>query len=396
VADKFSIATDMLSAMTQRSGVNSRWLTEALQAGKITPDMPGDEIHRIVAQMSGRLPAPSGPAPTGQADAAPDIRSLIRYGTSGPGVPVQPPLNTGYTPGMQGTALANGVENMGLGPRVSQQAGGLIPSPVDPRKFTMGDVPPGTGYTPEMIAEAYRRGVEIPMPRQQAAPVDVGMRGLPGPVASPEQLAQIERARRMYGSAAGRTDDILAGADPNTGMILFGSGGPSGRGIPIGEGSRGMITQPTFADEMRGMASRGFHHLGGAELAAAGGLVGGAYAVSGSDMGDPEGPPRPYSVPSMGRTPGSPMPPAPMPAITDTSGTADLAAESRPVPEVEPTPNPVPPPQRPITDLSPEKQQTVGVMVKAGIPPERAQEIVRGKYSLSPQERGMLIRSGRQ
>jgi hypothetical protein len=113
--------------------------------------------------------------------------------------------------------------------------------------------------------------------------------------------------------------------------------------------------------------------------------------MSGSDMGDPEGPPRPYTVPSIGRTPGTPEE---KPAITSTSGTADLVEESRPAPKVAPTP--APPPQRPINDLSPDKQQTVNVMVKAGISPARAQEIVRGKYSLSPQERGMLIRSGGQ
>lgn len=380
MADKFGMMAKWMDDMTRATGVNSLWLNKALQAGRISTETSPDEVYRIAAQMAGRLPAP---APEN------DIRALIRYGTSGPGVPVQPPRNTGYTPDMQGAAIANGMENVDNIPRVSQKAGELIPSPIDPRRFTMGDVPPGTGYTPEMIAEATGRGIEIPIPRQQAGPIDIGVRGLPGPVATPEQLAQIERARRMYQGAAGRADDVNAGPDLGTALIVL--GGQRG-GMP--SMNRGSLSTVERAPSAFANALGQYAYPAAATLAAGAG----AYATLPSDTPNRNR----LGTASIGVAPNARNAEKftyPGDGVSSTGGTADLAEESRPAPKVEPTPSPAPPavpPQQPITDLSPEKQQTFRVMVQSGISPQRAQEIVRGKYSLSPNERNMILRSGKR
>lgn len=369
------------------TSVNSQWLKQAANAGVIKPGMPVDEIHRAVARMHSPLPARQMQLPMSSADATPDIRALIRYGTSGPGVPVTPARPTFYTPEMQAQAMASGTESVANGPRVAQKQGGLIPSPVDPRRFTMGDVPPGTGYTPEMMEEAARQGIEIPFPRAATEPADNGVRGLPGRVATPEELAAFVRNQQMYGGAAGRADDIFR-QDPSTALIPLGRGG---QGVPVdgvAGGSRGLITTPSFADHMRNMARRGLNGLGGGELLAAAGVAGGGGMLVDAMDGEP------------------PM---------TTGGEAELANESRPAPVVMPTqPKPEvewamdkadPAKEAKFTnsfkksyearhpdfsDLPEQKRQSVSAMMRAGIPQQRANEIVRGNYSLSPAEYNML------
>jgi len=379
------------------TSVNSRWLKQAADAGVIKPGMPADEIHRAVARMHSPVPARQMQLPLGSADSTPDIRALIRYGTSGPGVPVQPARPTTYTPDMQAQAMASGTESVANGPRVAQKQGELIPTPVDPRRFTMGDVPPGTGYTPEMIAEAARQGIEIPFPRAATEAADTGVRRLPGRVATPEELAAFSRNQQMYGGAAGRADDIFR-QDPSTALIPLGIGG---RGVPVdgvAGGGRGLITTPSFADQLRSMARRGLNGLGGGELLAAAGTAGvGGMIVDALD-GEP---------------------------LMSTGGEAELAEESRPAPVVMPTqeqPKQEQPPQAApevewamdkadpakeakftnsfkksyearhpdFSDLPENKQQSVSAMMRAGIPQHRANEIVRGSYSLSPAEYNML------
>jgi hypothetical protein len=330
--------------------------------------------------------------PMSSADATPDIRALIRYGTSGPGVPVTPTRPTYYTPEMQAQAMASGTESVANGPRVAQRQGGLIPTPIDPRRFTMGDVPPSTGYTPEMIAEAARQGIEIPMPRAATEAADTGVRGLPGRVATPEELATLARNQQMYGGAAGRVDDINAGSDPSTALIPFGLGG---RGIPVdgaAGGSRDLITQPSFnvndfANEMRRMARRGLTDRRGLLIGATAAGVGGEMLMDAMDDA---------------------------PAMT-TGGEAELANESRPAPVVTPTQakpevewaadKADPAKEAKFTaafkksyearhpdfsDLPEPKRQSLAAMMRAGIPQQRANEIVRGKSSLSPAEYNML------
>lgn len=375
-------------------GITSPWVNKTLAAGRINPSMPKEQAYKAVADYFLESQAPQVARqmqlPLSSADATPDIRALIRYGTSGPGVPVTPARPTYYTPEMQAQALASGMESMATGPRVAQKQGGLIPSPIDPRRFTMGDVPPSTGYTPEMMEEAARQGIEIPIPRAAAETMDTGVRGLPGRVATPEELAAFERNRQMYGSAAGRADDIFQ-QDPSTALIPLGVGG---RGIPVGGaagGGRGLITTPSFADQMRSMTRRGLNGLGGGELLAAAGTAGlGGMLV---DAMDGE---------------------APM----TTGGEAELANESRPAPVVMPTQSKPgtewavdkadPAKEAKFTndfkkgyaakhpdfsDLPGHKRQSVEALMRAGIPQQRANEIVRGSYSLSPAENDMLRRS---
>jgi hypothetical protein len=355
--------------------------------------MPADEIHRAVARMHSPVPARQMQLPMSSADSTPDIRALIRYGTSGPGVPVTPVRPTTYTPEMQAQAMASGTESVATGPRVAQKQGGLIPTPIDPRRFTMGDVPPSTGYTPEMIAEAQRRVEPTFLDSARfhtrealdevVDPFDGPVLGLPGPVASPEELARM----RMYGGATGRTDDIFR-QDPSTALIPLGLGG---RGVPVdgvAGGSRGLITTPSFADQMRSMARRGLNGLGGGELLAAAGVAGGGGMLVDAMDGEP------------------PM---------TTGGEAELANESRPAPVVMPT-QPAPEVEWAMdkadpakeakftnsfkksyearhpnySDLPDNKRQSVEAMMRAGIPQQRANEIVRGNYSLSPDEYKML------
>ena len=375
------------------TSVNSRWLRQAAEAGVIKPGMPADEIHRAVARMHSPVPARQMQLPMSSADSTPDIRALIRYGTSGPGVPVTPVRPTTYTPEMQAQAMASGTESVATGPRVAQKQGGLIPTPIDPRRFTMGDVPPSTGYTPEMIAEAQRRVEPTFLDSARfhtrealdevVDPFDGPVLGLPGPVASPEELARM----RMYGGATGRTDDIFR-QDPSTALIPLGLGG---RGVPVdgvAGGSRGLITTPSFADQMRSMARRGLNGLGGGELLAAAGVAGGGGMLVDAMDGEP------------------PM---------TTGGEAELANESRPAPVVMPT-QPAPEVEWAMdkadpakeakftnsfkksyearhpnySDLPDNKRQSVEAMMRAGIPQQRANEIVRGNYSLSPDEYKML------
>ncbi len=374
-------------------GIASPWVKRAMDAGRIDPSMSKEQAYKAVSDFFLESNAPSAARkmqiPGG--DSAPDIRELIRYGTSGPGVPVQPPRTTYYTPEMKAQALANGPESFANGPRVSQQQGGLIPSPVDPRRFTMGDVPPGTGYTPEMIAEAARQGIEIPMPRAATEAAESGVRGLPGRVATPEELAALERNRRMYGGAAGRMDDVNAAFDPGTALVPFVRGGP---GVPVdgaAGGSRGLITTPSLADHMRSMARRGIADRRGLLLGATAAGVGGEMLLDAMD-GEPE---------------------------MTTGGEAELANESRPAPVVMPTqPKPEvewamdkadPAKEAKFTnnfkksyearhpdysDLPDQKRKSVEAMMRAGIPQQRANEIVRGKYSISPAEY-QLLRSAR-
>jgi hypothetical protein len=375
-------------------GITSPWVNKTLAAGRINPSMPKEQAYKAVADYFLESQAPKVARqmqlPLSSADATPDIRALIRYGTSGPGVPVTPARPTYYTPEMQAQALASGMESMATGPRVAQKQGGLIPSPIDPRRFTMGDVPLSTGYTPEMMEEAARQGIEIPIPRAAAETMDTGVRGLPGRVATPEELAAFERNRQMYGGAAGRADDIFQ-QDPSTALIPLGVGG---RGIPVGGaagGGRGLITTPSFADQMRSMTRRGLNGLGGGELLAAAGTAGlGGMLV---DAMDGE----------------SPM---------TTGGEAELANESRPAPVVMPTQSKPdtewavdkadPAKEAKFTndfkkgyaaqhphyaDLPDPKRKSVESLMRAGIPQQRANEIVRGSYSLSPAENDMLRRS---
>jgi hypothetical protein len=106
------------------------------------------------------------------------------------------------------------------------------------------------------------------------------------------------------------------------------------------------------------------------------------------------------------------------PAMT-TGGEAELANESRPAPVVMPTqPKPEvewamdkadPAKEAKFTnnfkknyearhpdysDLPDQKRKSVEAMMRAGIPQQRANEIVRGKYSISPAEY-QLLRSAR-
>jgi hypothetical protein len=342
--------------------------------------------------MHSPVPARQMQLPMSSADSTPDIRALIRYGTSGPGVPVKPARPTYYTPEMQAQAMASGTESVATGPRVAQKQGGLIPTPIDHRRFTMGDVPPSTGYTPEMIAEAARQGIEIPFPRAATEAADTGVRGLPGRVATPEELAAFSRNQQMYGGAAGRADDIFR-QDASTALMPLGLGG---RGVPVdgvAGGGRGLITTPSFADQMRIMARRGLNGLGGGELLAAAATAGvGGMLV---DAMDGE-------------------------SLMSTGGEAELANESRPAPVVMPTQE-KPAPAAPevewamdkadpakeakftnsfkksyearhpnYSDLPDQKRQSVEAMMRAGIPQQRANEIVRGNYSLSPDEYKML------
>jgi hypothetical protein len=136
------------------------------------------------------------------------------------------------------------------------------------------------------------------------------------------------------------------------------------------------------------MARRGLNGLGGGELLGAAGVVAGTKLAVDALDGEP--------------------------AMT-TGGEADLANESRPAPVVTPTqpkaevewaadkadpaaearftdafkksyearhPN--------YSDMPSHKQQSVKTLMKAGIPQQRANEIVRGKYSLSPDEMNLL------
>lgn len=382
---------EWLAGLTARKGINSHWLNKGLVAGVIQPGMADDDVYNAIAKMAMGERQPKQLAlPMGEAE--PDIRALIRYGTSGPGVPVSPAAPTHYTPEMQAQALARGVDSFGIGPRVTERAGGLIPTPIDPRRFTVGDVPPSTAYTPEMMAEAARQGIEIPFPRAAEGAVDPGVRGLPGRVATPDELAAWERQARTYAGGAGRTDDIHAGPDVGTSLMALGRGGPGVTVDGPAGGSRGLITTPSFADQMRSMARRGLNGLGGGELLGAAGVVaGGKLAIDALD-----GPP----------------------AMT-TGGEAELANESRPAPVVMPTqtrqdvawaadeadpaaeakftanfkkgylkreasmhPD--------VTDLQDHKQQSVLALMRAGIPQARASQIVRGQYSLSPEEMNLL------
>jgi hypothetical protein len=216
-------------------------------------------------------------------------------------------------------------------------------------------------------------------------------------VATPDELAAMAQNARMYAAAAGRTDTIHAGADAGSQLIALGRGGP---GVPVGGtagGPRSLITTPTFADELRSMAKRGLYPLGGAALAA-GAAAGGAKLAM-----DALGTPR--------------QPQARADATMQTGGAADLANESRPVPVVTPTADPStvaadtanPAAEAEWTskfkrnylarearlhpsvdDLPGPKQQTVQALMKAGIPQQRANEIVRGNYSISPQEMKLL------
>ena len=395
------------------TSVNSRWLKQAADAGVIKPGMSTDEIHRAVARLASPVQARQMQLPMSSADATPDIRALIRYGTSGPGVPVTPTRPTYYTPEMQAQALASGTESVANGPRVAQRQGGLIPSPIDPRRFTMGDVPPSTGYTPEMIAEAAGRGPEptfrsgylgykFPATREEflALPEREQMRildlewdatatprqNLPGRVATPDELAAVERNRQMYGGAAGRADDIFR-QDSSTALVPFRRGGS---GVPVdgpAGGSRGLITTPSIADHMRSMARRGLTGRRGLLAGATAAGVGGEMLMDAMDDA---------------------------PAMT-TGGEAELANESRPAPVVTPTQaspevewaadKADPAKEAKFTaafkksyearhpdfsDLPEPKRQSLAAMMRAGIPQQRANEIVRGKYSLSPAEYNLL------
>lgn len=379
-------------------GLTSPWVKRAMDAGRIDPSMSKEQAYKAVADffLESNTPkvARQMQLPMSSGDAVPDIRSLIRYGTSGPGVPVQPPRTTYYTPEMQAQAMASGPESFANGPRVAQKQGGLIPSPVDPRRFTMGDVPPGTGYTPEMMAEAARQGIEIPIPRAAAEAADTGVRGLPGRVATPDELATLARNQRMYDQAAGYVEDIRNPPESRA-LAVFNRPGP---GVPVdgpAGGSRGLITTPP---EMPWARRAAFHArnlyegLGGNELLAGAGTAVGAGMLV--DAMDEE---------------------APM----TTGGEADLANESRPAPVVTPTqPKPEvewamdkadPAKEAKFTnafkksyearhpdysDLPDPKRQSVEAMMRAGIPQQRANEIVRGKYSISPAEY-QLLRSAR-
>lgn len=391
------------------TSVNSQWLKQAAATGVIKPGMPADEIHRAVARMASAPQPRQMQLPMSSADATPDIRALIRYGNSGPGVPVTPTRPTYYTPEMQAQAMASGTESVATGPRVAQKQGGLIPSPVDPRRFTMGDVPPSTGYTPEMMAEAAGRGPEptfrsgylgykfpatkeefLAMPwSEQRRLMDLEWdataeprKNLPGRVATPEELA----AQRMYDQAAGYVEDIR---NPPESRALAVFNRP-GAGVPVdgpAGGSRGLITTPSLADHMRGMARRGMTDRRGLLIGATAAGVGGEMI---SDAMDDE------------------------PAMT-TGGEAELANESRPAPVVTPTQakpevewaadKADPAKEAKFTaafkksyearhpdfsDLPDNKRQSLAAMMRAGISQQRANEIVRGNYSLSPAEYNML------
>ncbi len=383
-------------------GITSPWAKRAMDAGRIDPSMSKEQAYKAVSDFFLESNAPSAARkmqiPAG--DSVPDIRALIRYGTSGPGVPVQPPRTTYYTPEMKAQALANGPESFANGPRVSQQQGGLIPSPVDPRRFTMGDVPPGTGYTPEMIAEAQRRVEPTFLDSARfhtrealdevVDPFGGPVLGLPGPVASPEELARM----RMYDQAAGYVEDIRNPPESRA-LAVFNRPGP---GVPVdgpAGGSRGLITTPQaipWAQRAAFHARNLAEGLGGRELLVGAGVAGGSGMLL--DAMDDE------------------------PAMT-TGGEAELANESRPAPVVMPTqPKPEvewamdkadPAKEAKFTnnfkknyearhpdysDLPDQKRKSVEAMMRAGIPQQRANEIVRGKYSISPAEY-QLLRSAR-
>ena len=376
-------------------GLTSPWVNKTLAAGRIDPSMPKEQAYKAVADFFLESTAPGAARrmqlPKSSGDATPDIRALIRYGNSGPGVPVQPVRPTTYTPEMQAQAMASGTESVATGPRVSQRQGGLIPTPIDPRRFTMGDVPPGTGYTPEMIAEAARQGVEIPMPRAATEAAYTGVRGLPGRVATPEELATLARNQQMYDQAAGYVEDIRNPPESRA-LAVFNRPGP---GVPVdgpAGGSRGLITTPSIADHMRGMARRGLTDRRGLLVGATAAGVGGGMILDAMDDEPP----------------------------MTTGGEAELANESRPAPVVMPTQE-QPAPAAPevewamdkadpakeakftaafkksyearhpdFSDLPDNKRQSVAAMMRAGIPQQRANEIVRGNSSLSPAEYNML------
>jgi len=385
-------------------GITSPWAKRAMDAGRIDPSMSKEQAYKAVSDFFLESNAPKAARqmqlPMSSADAVPDIRSLIRYGTGGPGVPVQPPRTTYYTPEMQAQAMARGPESFANGPRVAQKQGELIPSPVDPRRFTMGDVPPGTGYTPEMIAEAQRRVEPTFLDSalyhtrealdEAADPFDGPILGLPGPVASPADLSR----QRMYDQAAGYVEDIRNPPESRA-LAVFNRPGP---GVPVdgpAGGSRGLVTTPQaipWAQRAAFHARNLAEGLGGRELLVGAGVAGGSGMLL--DAMDDE------------------------PAMT-TGGEAELANESRPAPVVMPTqPKPEvewamdkadPAKEAKFTnafkksyearhpdysDLPDQKRKSVEAMMRAGIPQQRANEIVRGKYSISPAEY-QLLRSAR-
>jgi hypothetical protein len=139
---------------------------------------------------------------------------------------------------------------------------------------------------------------------------------------------------------------------------------------------------------MRSMAKRGLNGLGGGELLAAAGVAGGGGMLVDAMDGEP--------------------------AMT-TGGEAELVNESRPAPVVTPTQakpevewamdKADPAKEAKFTntfkksyearhpdfsDLPEQKSKSLQAMMRAGIPQQRANDIVRGTYSLSPAEYNML------
>lgn len=279
---------DWLSAIAGQTGVNSVWLKRAADAGVINPAMSPDEVYRAVANMASPTPARQMRLPMG--DPGDEIRALIPYGVSGPGIPM--------------ARSAPGVPVEMAGELIPAPLRGL-PAPQQARLGTSAAVPSG----------ASQGVMGLPAPPQRRLtynPVETAARAMDGGVPAAPNMdlgsplwGQMDKGARAYDNLAkGRTAN-LRNQNPDFVRIAQQNINSANQAA-----ARARQVAPGMSDAAKY----------GTTAAATGALGLGAYALL------PDGSPAPQA--SAPAPPASPPPPA---------STADLAEESRPAPKVAAT-----------------------------------------------------------
>lgn len=293
-----------MASITAATGVNSAWLNKALQAGAITPDMPPEAIYKAVSDMAaGGRPIRQMQLPLGGDAAGDGVRSLIRA-----------PEPTGMIP------FDNGARGFQLGANTTTTPA-TVPSP---GTAMIPSAPRGlTGPEPKRI------GTTAGVPVDSNPGDDVNMFGMSSssldePLEYDDLARQWERGRPMDFDANGRLT-----ATPRPGLPA-----PAQQALPAPTAMRDQTAVNSIANQFDNTLSRGGQASRTAAMpspaspgkggypawagpAAAAGLIG-AGAAAWNMM--------PAGMRSKG--------PEATGELTSTGGTADLAAESRPVPSV--------------------------------------------------------------
>lgn len=287
---------DWLASIAGQTGVNSVWLKRAADAGAIVPGMSADEVYRAVASMASPPPPRQLQLPMGSSED--NIRALIPYGSRGPGMPTD----------LAAPGVAMPTEGGALIPAPLRG----LPAPQQARIGTTASVPTGASMgVPGLPAPAQRRLTYNPV-ETAARSMDSGVPAEPDFGLGSPLWHQMDKGARAFDNLRkGRTANLR---NQNPDLVRIAQDN-------IREAGEAARPKPS---SINGEVLTDAALMAGG-VGAAGALGAAAYSLL------------PDTTPvATGAAAPAPKP-APQPAAPKPSTTADLAAESRPVPKVAAT-----------------------------------------------------------